>query len=808
MLRFFLCGLLLICTPYSSLALPLDSLRAMLQRGMAVQEKVYVHTDNSCYFIGDTLWYKAYVVRSDNHHPTNMSKLLYVELLSPDGLVVERQQTVVNGSDNACGQFALPDSLYSGFYEIRAYTRWMLNFNVSHRRYTREDRQLFYSNAMAADYYRDWEGLYSRVLPIYSKPQEAGNYDGKYMYERPKQEMPFTPKRELKCNFYPEGGMLVEGLTSRVAFDLTDQDGQAVALTGTLSTGGEVSTAHMGRGTFLVTPAASGRATLTFNWEGKDYEFKLPQAASSGVVVTMESGQGLDGNRQLTVAAKGMTPAAYAVTCRGKIYVLEALTGTGKTTVDVSQLPSGVNELMILDENGEVMADRLFFVDHHDTKAAMTVKTDKLDYTPYEPVVVTLRAEGAAKGTPVSISVRDWRTEEATYNNGNMMTDMLLSSDLRGFVAQPAYYFEKDDQEHRNALDVLMMVQGWRKYGRVKTSKTEGSLGLLAAQKLRYAPERTTTIEGTVSKQLGVKILTIEDVEGLNSQKSLAAESLETAENAVTYVSSDEEDEEDSDDSTEEEDDTDDTDTDDNDGLGVEHRRLKHEVMVEAELNKDGQTAGATQMTTDGGKFCIQIPPFYDYATLFITAYEQKDSAKYCLTSRLDKDRMNEEAYPNFYVKRDLFYPVFAHPYDYYQTHEPDTILVHDIFDDSENEGKLKGEHYVQTVKVDAKRRSRRAVDYTKPAYVVDAYRLYNEATDRGLSWGVANMGTFPSVACQTVYGNMNRRNSYNIVGKVDKYTFYRNIQGTDETINNRAYTAVFTALHLRRILNFRFYTD
>ena len=121
----------------------LDDLQQALANNAQVQEKVYVHTDNTCYFIGDTLWYKAYVLRADNLQPTDMSRLLYVELLSPDGLVVERQRIIVSGNGHTCGQFVLQDSLYSGYYELRAYTRWMLNFNVSHRHYTRDDRHLF-----------------------------------------------------------------------------------------------------------------------------------------------------------------------------------------------------------------------------------------------------------------------------------------------------------------------------------------------------------------------------------------------------------------------------------------------------------------------------------------------------------------------------------------------------------------------------------------------------------------------------------------------------------------------------------------
>ena len=92
-----------------------------------------MHIDNTGYFLGDTLWYKAYVMRSDNFKPTNISRILYVELLTSDGYLVERQQLALDENSTAYGQFVIRDSLYSGYYELRAYTKWMLNFNVTEK---------------------------------------------------------------------------------------------------------------------------------------------------------------------------------------------------------------------------------------------------------------------------------------------------------------------------------------------------------------------------------------------------------------------------------------------------------------------------------------------------------------------------------------------------------------------------------------------------------------------------------------------------------------------------------------------------
>ena len=119
------------------------------------QEKVFLHLDNTCYFVGDTIWFKAYVTHSDRQTPTDLSKILYVELFTPDGYLVERQQLEMpDGS--AHGAFALKDSLYAGYYELRAYTLWMLNFGVCEHPHSQWTEDLFYNKQMAKEFFRDW----------------------------------------------------------------------------------------------------------------------------------------------------------------------------------------------------------------------------------------------------------------------------------------------------------------------------------------------------------------------------------------------------------------------------------------------------------------------------------------------------------------------------------------------------------------------------------------------------------------------------------------------------------------------------
>ena len=205
-----------------------DSLATRVERfGTGLpQEKVYLHIDNTCYFVGDTIWYKAYVTRSDKGWLTDLSKIMYVELLTPDGYLVERQQLKMEDG-TAHGAFTLTDSIYAGYYELRAYTRWMLNFGRHEHPHSKYTEDMFYNKQMAKDFFRDYDKLYSRVFPVFDHPKEAWRY-AKDMTLRPMRRYykARKGKPEIDLRFYPEGGHLIEGTDGHVAFEINDEEGK------------------------------------------------------------------------------------------------------------------------------------------------------------------------------------------------------------------------------------------------------------------------------------------------------------------------------------------------------------------------------------------------------------------------------------------------------------------------------------------------------------------------------------------------------------------------------------------------------
>ena len=257
---------------------------------------------------------------------------------------------------------------HSGYYELRAYTRWMLNFNVREHYYRTDETWWFYNKKMAADYFRVWDGLYSRVLPIYSKPDTKGDYDSRRMYQRPKTRLPRQKKGDLVVTFYPEGGHLIEGVENRVAFDITDQHGEAVNIKGTVTAEGQqpfdIQTEYMGRGSFTVTPT-NKRMKATFTWRDKEWDIRLPKSEEQGAAFRLEG-------KRLTILASNLPQDkdyAVSILCRGSLKHFEQVSlNSPSTTIELplEKLPSGVADVTLFDSDGQILADRLLFVNNHE----------------------------------------------------------------------------------------------------------------------------------------------------------------------------------------------------------------------------------------------------------------------------------------------------------------------------------------------------------------------------------------------------------------------------------------------------------
>ena len=265
-----------------------DSLRMLASQVVSYarntpQEIVSVHMDNNCYFLGDTIWYKAYVLRDGKMTPSDISCVLYAELFNQDGYLVERQSLRLRNGMGS-GSFCLPDTAYAGYYELRAYTRWQLNWGEHEHPRQKGTNAWFLRKEMAREFYRDYDKLYSRVFPVYDKPKEAGDYS-QVMTLRPlrryyklRQEEP-----DAEVTVYPEGGNWVNGVEQRLAFEAVSEkgehrDGRLVVKDSKGQVVAEAQTEHRGRGALLITALPGEKYRAEFLWgKGRVAKVDLPK---------------------------------------------------------------------------------------------------------------------------------------------------------------------------------------------------------------------------------------------------------------------------------------------------------------------------------------------------------------------------------------------------------------------------------------------------------------------------------------------------------------------------------------------------
>lgn len=458
-------------------------------------EKVYLHLDNNGYFVDETIWFKAYVVRASTLKPTNLSQVLYVELLNPEGELIQRKILHVR-QGQANGEFKLDKLMNSGYYELRAYTRPMLNWDPSY--------------------------IYSRVIPVFDAPDKAGDFQKLNIYERPISKRvdrkrpdqepllgPMAIKAEkLYCSFYPEGGSLVKGLDSRIAFKLINTKGHSVdTLYNVCDAGGNVilssRTLHDGMGVFTL-PANAQGGFLTIGKGKQQLKYNFPQSLPEGCVMQAENtSEGLDLNVSAT-STLSQSVVGLSITCRGAACYFNTLSLAGsplKISIPRKDLHDGVHQVTLFTSEGKVLSERLFWCDPLQKPASLMILRNATTYKTFSPVMLEMElkdAVGHPKQGVFSVSVRD-NEGELVRSGFGIRSEMLLASDLRGYIANPDYYFESPEKNRLQALNALLMVQGWRCYDWQEMAGVKPF-------KLVQPVEEGLLVDGTVLKGSGKKV--------------------------------------------------------------------------------------------------------------------------------------------------------------------------------------------------------------------------------------------------------------------------------------------------------------
>ncbi|MFB9842244.1 carboxypeptidase-like regulatory domain-containing protein [Mucilaginibacter ginsenosidivorans] len=438
------------------------------------QEKVYLHLDKPNYGYGDTIWYKAYTVTGQKHRLSTLSGVLYVELISPADSLIARQ-TVPMVSGIGWSEIPLAHSLKQGIYRIRAYTRWMLNNGPGY----------FYDQCVRIG------GLQPQII---------------------KQAV----QTRLDVQFFPEGGQMVYGVRSRVAIKALGANGLGQNIKGTIedNTGNVVAdfeTHHLGMGEFALTPAPGKSYRAKIDAPGETtWMAELPRAQEIGYVLALNNSDA--DSIYLRVATNETTLTrdkgrAFFIIGQngGKVFYTTRgeLNGTAYAAkVEKSRFPDGIVQFTLFGQSGEPLAERIAFVDNTN-EMKLSVGTDKADYKTREKVQIALGITDSSVNTArasFSVAVINENSVQQDENaESTILNNLLLTSELKGYIEQPNYYFTNKSDQARADLDNLMLTQGYRRYEwkRVLDNKFEP---------LVYKPETSLELSGTLATPAGKPI--------------------------------------------------------------------------------------------------------------------------------------------------------------------------------------------------------------------------------------------------------------------------------------------------------------
>ena len=394
------------------------------------QEKTYLQTDRITYMAGETVWLKVYATLFDK--PTILSKVAYIEMINEEGVLLEKKMLkLIDGTANA--SMEINNALPTGNYYLRCYTLWMLNF---------------------PDFIKE------KKISVLNNSKVSKNI--------PKVIPPI-----VNVSFFPEGGNLISGVKSNIAFKAFDQGGNPVSITGNIinSKNEKITslvTLHDGMGAFELQPDIKEiyKAEIQYG-NGKTKIISLPVILKEGAVLTADNS---NPGKTFVKAERGefnkekynnllvVAQLNYQVVYMGKLNIDE---GQDAMAINKKTLPPGIMQITLLTENGEPIAERMVFVATH-TISSDLLKEVSIDLQKRKKNTFSIDINGY-KDINVAISITS-SENNLLSNSPTILSGLLMSADIKGKVFNPGYYFKDKNAETLQKLDLVMMTNGWRRY--------------------------------------------------------------------------------------------------------------------------------------------------------------------------------------------------------------------------------------------------------------------------------------------------------------------------------------------------------
>src|SRR6185312_8123002 len=476
-------------------------------------EKVYLHFDKPYYAVGDTIWFKAYLTIGPNHQLSGLSHIIYVDVISnKDSVVTSLKLPTVNAV--GFGDITLSKALYKqGNYHIRAYTYWMRNFGPD----------FFFNKTISIGNAID-NPVIARISITKTKKNNGGTINAKLLYKDREgnayegakvtwavqnddetitkgrgitdkngflyisftnkgpglseaslvatidlaNKKPVVNTFPLKSvfavadvQFFPEGGELVAGVRSKVAFKAIGPDGLGMNIAGTITdnNGTEIASftsRHAGMGIFALLPEndKTYKATITFPG-GSKQTYDLPRIQRGGITLAVNN------NDPENLGVKIATNEEYFKSYRNRGFYIVAQSGgviyytalatlqsqVYTATVAKNKFPTGILQVTLFAADGEPLGERLVFIKHNDA-LDISLGTNLPAYTARQHVTMTLSAKNHSHPATGTFSVAVIDETKVPYDENaetTILSSILLTSDLRGYIEKPNYYFNHPD---------------------------------------------------------------------------------------------------------------------------------------------------------------------------------------------------------------------------------------------------------------------------------------------------------------------------------------------------------------------------
>lgn len=400
-----------------------------------VSDLVYLQTSKTIYETEEDLWFKGYVLDAQYFYPSGRSKTLFVQLIEDktDQVVWEKKYEIENGFVN--GHLFLKNDLAEGIYTLAAYSKHSFNSNAKE----------FYA---------------AKKIEVQKTIQPKTTVT------------PIEKDSILHFTTFPEGGKLVSGIQSVLAFKVVNSKGLPVTVSGTLFENNiplvPIISSYAGMGAIEFTPDVNKKYHIELTEPVVDKKYNIPVIKTSGKVLSL-----LGNNKETLIFKISQTDdlkeekVYLRLQMRGVVYSIA--TGILKKElylkIPLTEIPQGIAELTLFDGKGFPLAERLVYV-NQDQKLTIKTELNKRAFSTREKVNLKIKVTDQ-NGQPIvahlGLSVYDGIYQNK-LDSKNIQSHYLLSTQLKGSIYNPAYYFNEQNKERKLALNLLMLTQGWRNY--------------------------------------------------------------------------------------------------------------------------------------------------------------------------------------------------------------------------------------------------------------------------------------------------------------------------------------------------------